>query len=45
VRQTIETGRELWGQVEIRSGLTGGEQLIVRGLEGLKDGDKLALKQ
>jgi HlyD family secretion protein len=45
VRQSIETGRELWGQVEVRSGLAGGEQLIVRGLEGLKDGDKVTVKQ
>ncbi len=45
VRQSIEAGRELWGQVEVRSGLAGGEQLIVRGLEGLKDGDKVTIKQ
>jgi len=45
VRQGIQTGRELWGQVEIKSGLAGGEQLIVRGLEGLKDGDKVTIKQ
>jgi HlyD family secretion protein len=45
VRQGIETGRELWGQVEVKSGLAGGEQLIVRGLEGLKDGEKVTLKQ
>ncbi len=45
VRQSIEAGRELRGQVEVRSGLTGGEQLIVRGLEGLKDGDKVATRQ
>jgi HlyD family secretion protein len=44
-RQSIEAGRELQGQVEVRSGLTGGEQLIVRGLEGLKDGDKVATRQ
>jgi HlyD family secretion protein len=45
VRQGIEIGRELWGQVEVKSGLAGGEQLIVRGLEGLKDGEKVTLKQ
>jgi len=45
VRQSLETGRELWGQVEVRSGLSGGEQLIIRGLEGLKDGDRVAIKQ
>ena len=45
VRQSVEAGREFWGQVEVRSGLAGGEQLIVRGLEGLKDGDKVTIKQ
>jgi HlyD family secretion protein len=45
VRQSLETGRELWGQVEVRSGLSGGEQLIIRGLEGLKDGDRVAIRQ
>ncbi len=44
-RQPIKTGRELWGQIEILSGLAGGEQLIVRGLEGITDGEKVALKQ
>jgi HlyD family secretion protein len=44
-RQTIQTGKELWGQIEVRSGLAGGEQLIVRGLEGISDGEKVALKQ
>ncbi len=44
-RQNIEAGQELWGQVEVRSGLDGGEQLIVRGLEGLKDGDKVTITQ
>jgi HlyD family secretion protein len=45
VRRSLETGREFWGQVEVRSGLSGGEQLIIRGLEGLKDGDRVAIQQ
>jgi HlyD family secretion protein len=45
VRQPVRTGRELWGQVEIASGLNGGEQLIVRGLEGISVGEKVVLKQ
>ena len=45
VRRGVETGRELWGQVEVKAGLAGGEQLIVTGLEGLRDGDKVTVKQ
>jgi HlyD family secretion protein len=45
LRRPVRTGRDLWGQVEIASGLSGGEQLIVRGLEGLNEGDKVALKK
>lgn len=44
-RQEIQTGKELWGQVEVTAGLTGGEQLIVRGLQGLKGGERVALKK
>ena len=45
MRRGVETGRELWGQVEVKAGLAGGEQLIVTGLEGLRDGDKVTVKQ
>ncbi len=45
VRQSIRTGRELWGQVEVTSGLSGGEQLIVKGLDGLSGGEKVSLKK
>jgi len=44
-RKGIQTGRELWGQVEVTAGLTGGEQLVVRGLQGLKDGERIAVKK
>ncbi len=45
VRASIRTGKELWGQVEITQGLAGGEQLIIRGLDGLADGEKVAVKR
>ena len=45
VRQSVQTGKELWGQVEIVSGLAGGEQLVVRGLEGIIEGERIALKK
>jgi HlyD family secretion protein len=45
VRQAVKTGKELWGQLEISSGLEGGEQVIIRGLEGLQDGEKVVLKK
>jgi HlyD family secretion protein len=45
VKQSIRTGREFWGQVEVTSGLSGGEQLIVRGLDGISEGERLALKK
>jgi HlyD family secretion protein len=45
VRQAVRTGKELWGQLEITSGLVGGEQLIVKGLDGIVDGEKVALKK
>jgi HlyD family secretion protein len=44
VKQPIRTGKELWGQVEVASGLSGGERLIVRGLEGLSEGQRVGLK-
>jgi HlyD family secretion protein len=45
VKQSIKTGKELWGQVEIASGLDGGEQIIIRGIDGLVEGEKVALKK
>jgi HlyD family secretion protein len=45
VKQSIRTGKELWGQVEVASGLSGGEQLIIRGLEGLSEGQRIGLKK
>ena len=45
VRQSIQTGKELWGQIEVIAGLLGGEQLIVRGLDGLVNGEKVSLKK
>ncbi len=44
-RQGIQTGKEFWGQVEAIAGLQGGEQVIVQGLDGLTDGDKVSLKR
>ncbi len=43
-KQPVQTGKELWGQLEVVSGLAGGEQLITKGLEGITDGEKAALK-
>jgi len=45
VRQSIKTGKELWGQVEVTSGLDGGEQIIIRGIDGLAEGERVALKK
>jgi len=45
VKQAVRTGKELLGQIEIASGLEGGEQVIVRGLEGLADGDRVSIKR
>ncbi len=45
VQQPVKTGKELWGQLEVTSGLAGGEQLIVKGLEGIVDGERVALKK
>jgi HlyD family secretion protein len=44
VRRGIKTSRELGGQIEVISGLVGGEQLIVRGLEGITDGERVTVK-
>ncbi len=45
LRQTVKTGSELWGQLEVVSGLSGGEQLITKGLDGITDGEKVTLKK
>lgn len=45
VQRPIKTGKEYWGQLEVVSGLTGGEQIIVRGFEGIVDGEKVAPKK
>jgi HlyD family secretion protein len=45
VRHTVRVGKELWGQVEIASGLEGGELVIVKGFEGLADGERVATKK
>ncbi len=45
VRTAVKTGKELWGQVEIVAGLVGGEQIILKGLDSIIDGEKVALKK
>lgn len=45
VKQTVRTGKELWGQLEVTSGLLGGEQLIVKGLDGINEGERVVLKK
>jgi RND family efflux transporter MFP subunit len=37
-QRRIEIGRELGGRIEVRSGVVAGEQVVVRGNEGLRDG-------
>ena len=44
-KTAVRTGKEIWGQIEAVDGLAGGEQLIVRGLDGLADGERVALKK
>ena len=44
-RQSLKLGKELWGQVEAVSGLSGGERVIVKGLEGITEGERVTLKQ
>jgi len=41
----VKIGRELWGQAEVVSGLSGGERIIVKGLEGIAEGERVTLKQ
>ncbi|MBM3790180.1 MAG: efflux RND transporter periplasmic adaptor subunit, partial [Acidobacteria bacterium] len=44
VRQEVSIGREMQGQVEVTSGLHGGEEVILRPPEGLADGDRIRPK-
>jgi len=44
-RQPVKTGREFWGQLEVISGLTEGEQLITKGLEGIAEGERVTVKK
>ncbi len=44
VKRAVELGRDYWGQVEVTSGLVEGEQVIVRGLEDLVEGEKVVPK-
>ncbi len=43
-RRTIVVGRQVGDRVEVLSGLTGDEQVIVRGLEGIGDGMRVRVK-
>ena len=45
IRTEIKTGKELWGQVEVTSGLAGGEQIVLKGLDGMTDGERIVLKK
>lgn len=40
-RRRVELGEDLGTKLEIRSGLAGGEELVVRGADGLSDGAKI----
>lgn len=42
-QRRIEIGRELGGRIEVLSGLAAGEQVVVRGNEGLRDGQAVRL--
>lgn len=44
-KQPVKTGKELWGQIEVTGGLAGGEQLIVKGLDGISEDEKVAVKK
>ena len=45
VRRTpVELGAEVGDDVEIRSGLAGGERVAVTGLEGLEDGRRVRVR-
>ena len=41
----VETGVQFDGLVEIRSGLTPGAQVVVRGNEALQDGQRVTIRQ
>ncbi len=44
-RRKISVANEWMGQVEVLSGLAGGEQVIVRGLDGIADGERVSILQ
>jgi membrane fusion protein (multidrug efflux system) len=41
----VKVGNELDGRVEVLEGLQGGEAVVVRGLEALRDGQRLRVKK
>jgi RND family efflux transporter MFP subunit len=45
VKRRVVVGQETGTQVEVVSGLSGGEQVIVRGLDGLTEGARVRAKQ
>ncbi len=44
-KRPIRTGREQGGEIEVLSGLAGGERLIVGSLEGLGEGERVRMVQ
>ncbi len=45
VRTAVTLGAERGGRVEVLSGLAGGEQVVIGGLEGLSDGMSVTIKR
>ncbi len=44
-RRAITLGREIGSDVEVMAGVIAGDQLVVRGPEGLQDGQKVEIRQ
>jgi len=44
ISQQVTVGAELGDRVEIKQGLAGGEQVIIRGAENLTDGARVKVK-
>ena len=44
-RRAIKAGNERGDQVEVLSGLSAGERVVVQGAETLKDGDQIRIQQ
>jgi len=42
-RRTLQLGQRLPGQVEVREGLTGDEQVVITGQDRLRDGDQVRI--